>query len=41
MTRILFQLLLLPVIVIGLPLMFGAAWLREAVDDRRLRHQSL
>jgi hypothetical protein len=34
------QLLLLPVVMIGVPLMFGLAWLHEAIEDRKLRHQS-
>jgi hypothetical protein len=39
-TKIVLQLLLLPVVMIGVPLMFGLAWLHEAIDDRRLRQQS-
>jgi hypothetical protein len=39
-TRIILQLFLLPVVVIGVPLMFALAWLREASDDRKYRQQS-
>ncbi|HWW21001.1 MAG TPA: hypothetical protein VNZ06_09375 [Steroidobacteraceae bacterium] len=34
-TRIILQLLLLPVVMIGVPLMFAVAWLHELIDDRR------
>jgi hypothetical protein len=40
-TKILLQLLLLPIVMIGVPLMFGLAWLQEAIEDRRLRHQAI
>ena len=32
-TRITIQLLLLPVLALALPLMFGLAWVREAIAD--------
>ena len=38
-TKIILQLLLLPVVMIGVPLMFGVAWLQELMDDRKLRHE--
>jgi len=28
-------------VIIGVPVMFGLAWVQEAIDDRRLRHQSI
>ena len=34
-TKIIVQLLLLPVVIIGVPLMFAMAWLHEAIDDRK------
>jgi hypothetical protein len=40
-TRIILQLLLVPVVMIGVPLMFGLAWLHEAIEERRLGRQSL
>jgi hypothetical protein len=39
--KIILQLLLLPVVMIGVPLMFGLAWLYEAIEDRKLRQQSM
>ena len=39
-TRIVIQLLLLPLVLIGMPLMFTLAWLHEVVDDLKIRaHQ--
>lgn len=37
--KIILQLLLLPIVMIGVPLMLGTAWLQEALEDRRLRRQ--
>jgi hypothetical protein len=36
MMKIVLQLLLLPVVAIAVPLMFGLAWVYEAIDDRKL-----
>jgi hypothetical protein len=33
MTRLTIQLLLLPVLALALPLMFGLAWLHEVIAD--------
>ena len=38
-TRIVIQLLLLPFLLIGVPLMFVLAWLHEVIDDLKLRTQ--
>jgi hypothetical protein len=35
--RILFQILLLPVLALVLPLVYAIAWLREAISDATLR----
>jgi hypothetical protein len=35
--RILFQLLLLPILALALPLFYGIAWLREAMGDLALK----
>lgn len=35
--RILFQLLLLPILALMLPLFYGLAWLREAMGDLALK----
>ncbi len=35
--RILFQILLLPILALMLPLFYGIAWLREAMDDLTLK----
>ena len=35
--RILFQILLLPVLALMLPLVYAIAWLREAIGDATLR----
>jgi hypothetical protein len=35
--RILFQILLLPVLALMLPLVYSIAWLREAISDAALR----
>lgn len=36
-TRIVIQLLLLPLVLIGVPLMFTLAWLHEVIDDMKVR----
>jgi hypothetical protein len=36
MMKVVLQLLLLPLVVIAVPLMFGLAWVHEAIDDRKL-----
>jgi hypothetical protein len=38
-TRVVIQLLLLPLVLIGVPLMFSLAWLHEAIDDFKVRAQ--
>jgi hypothetical protein len=35
--RILLQILLLPILALIVPLFYGIAWLREAMDDRALK----
>lgn len=35
--RILFQILLLPILALMLPLFYGIAWLREAMGDLALK----
>lgn len=35
--RILFQILLLPILALMLPLFYGIAWLREAIGDLALK----
>jgi hypothetical protein len=35
--RILFQILLLPILALMLPLVYGIAWLREAMEDQALK----
>jgi hypothetical protein len=35
--RILFQILLLPILALMLPLFYGVAWLREAMGDLALK----
>jgi hypothetical protein len=36
MMKIVLQLLLLPIVVIAVPLMFGLAWVHEAIDERKV-----
>jgi hypothetical protein len=36
-TRVTFQMMLLPVLIVALPLMFTLAWLQEIIDDLKPR----
>jgi hypothetical protein len=36
-TRIVIQLLLLPMVIVGVSVMFSLAWLLEAIDDLKPR----
>jgi hypothetical protein len=37
MTRFVIQLLILPLVVVGLPLMFSLAWIGEFIEDLSVR----
>ncbi len=37
MTRFIIQLLILPLVVVGLPLMFSLAWIGELIEDLSVR----
>lgn len=39
--RILVQILLLPLLLVGVPLMFTLAWLYEVIDDLKIRSRPI